>query len=85
LGLRGTVLDGTNGIVCYGRKFAPSASRVSNATAAHLKFQGLNGTCIPVESAGDGRSPMSDTLKVELVTLTAETNPLTCSTGQAIT
>ena len=83
--LRGTVLDGAAGIVAYGRKYSNYGSRVANATAAHLKFSGLYGTCIPIESAGDVRSPIGDTLKVELVTSVAETNPLTCAVAQAIT
>jgi hypothetical protein len=84
-GLQGTPLDGANGIVCYGRKFSNGGSRVGNATAQHLMFQGLNGTCVPQDTDGSGSSPMSDTLKVELTTTSDVVNPITVSTASTIT
>lgn len=85
LGLRGSALDGTNGIVCYGRKFTPNGSRVADATAGHLKFIGLLGTVKPVDTSGDGTSPMTDTLKATLVSSSDSVAPLTFSTASAIT
>lgn len=82
--LRGTVLDGTNGVLCYGRKYSNYGSRVANGTAQHLAFTGLYGTAIPVETGGDGRSPLSDTIKIELVSTVAETSPLSVSTTSTI-
>jgi hypothetical protein len=84
LGLRGTALNGTTGIVCYGRKFAANGSRVANATGEHLKFVGLNGTCLPVDTNGQDSSPVTDTLRVELIDPTSASG-LTTTVGSAIT
>ena len=85
IGLRGTALDGAAGILCYARKWNNFNSRVANATAQHISFVGLNGTIIPMDSDGNGSSPMSDTLKAELVTVSDAVAPLTCTNAVAIT
>lgn len=83
LGLRGLTLDGTNGMVCFGRKYAQGGSRVANATAQHLKFSGLNGQAIPIDKNGQNSSPCTDTLKV----IFSDPNsavPMTISTTSSI-
>lgn len=84
LGLRGTALDGSNGVLCYARKYAANGSRVANATAEHISFQGLLGSAIPQDTNGDTTSPISDTFKCELVATSDSVLPLLISTGVAI-
>jgi len=84
LGLRGAVLDGTDGLVCYGRKYAAGGSRVANATAEHLKFVALAGKCIPIDTSGQDSSPVTDTLRVELADSSSGPG-LTITVGSAIT
>ena len=84
LGLAGTALDGSTGLVFYGRKFA-AQGRVANATAEHLKFIGLNGSAIPMDSDGQDSSPISDTIKIELIAGSDSILPLTLSAASAIT
>ncbi len=83
MGLRGTALDGTDGLLVYGRKFANNGSRVANATAEHLKFVALNGFCVPQDTNGQESSPVTDTLKVELVAPDS-TVPMSITVGSAI-
>jgi hypothetical protein len=83
IGLNGTALNGSTGLVCYARKFA-NTGRVANATAEHIKFTGLNGTCIPVDTNGDGSSPITDTLRIELISGSDSVLPLTINTASAI-
>ena len=85
LGLAGTALDGTNGLVFYARKFAQNGARVADATAQHVKFIGLLGTAIPVDSSGQGSSPISDTLVCELISSSDSVAPLTGTVSSAIT
>lgn len=83
LGLRGTALDGVDGLLFYARKYAAGGSRVANATAEHIKFEGLAGKCIPVDTSGQDSSPVTDTLRVELIN--ASSGPgLTVTVGSAI-
>lgn len=77
-GLNGTALNGSTGLVCYGRKYS-ATGRVANGTVEHLKFIGLNGTIIPMDSDGQDANPISDTLKVELISITDSVLPLTYS------
>lgn len=88
LGLDGVALNGSTGLVFYARKFAAnadSAARVADGTAEHILFQGLLGTAFPVDTAGDGSAPISDTLVVELVAGSDSVLPLVATTASAIT
>lgn len=85
IGLRGTTLDGTNGLVFYGRKFSAGGSRVANNTAQHVKFTGLNGIAVPVDSSGQMGSPVTDTIRVQLTSASDSVLPLTINTASAIT
>ena len=85
VGLRGTTLNGSTGLVCYGRKYNNKGSRVANATAEHLKFTGLNGVVNPVNTTGQRGSPVSDTIRVHLIAGSDTVLPLTLSTASAIT
>lgn len=84
LGLRGTVLDGTNGVIVYGRKFAAGGSRVANGTGEHLKFVGLSGKAIPQNTNGQNADPVSDTIKVTLISPTSSGSGLTTTVGTTI-
>lgn len=84
LGLTGLALNGSTGLVFYARKFAANGSRVANATQQHISFQGLLGSAIPIDTSGDGTSPLSDTLRCELVAGSDSVLPLLISTGVAI-
>jgi hypothetical protein len=85
IGLRGTTLNGTTGLVFYGRKYANKASRVANATAEHIKFTVLNGVANPVNTTGQRSSLVSDTLRIHAIAGTDSVLPLTVSTASAIT
>lgn len=83
--LQGTALNGSTGLVFYARKYANgSPARVANATTEHIKFVGLNGAVIPVDSDGQDSSPYTDTLKFELVSVSDSVLPLTIDTASAI-
>lgn len=84
LGLRGTTLNGSAGIVMYGRKYAANGSRVANGTAEHIAMQGLLGTALPVENTGAGTSAKSFQLRCELVASSDSVVPLVGFTGQTI-
>lgn len=84
LGLQGLALDGTDGLEFYARKYS-NTSRVANATAQHIYFQGLNGTVIPIDTDGQDSSPYTDTIKFELISASDSVSPLTISTGSTIT
>ena len=84
LGLRGTALDGANGVLVYGRKYAANGSRVAPATAQHVSFQGLLGSAKPVDSNGDTTAPVSDTIKCTLVSGSDSVPPLTVAANVAI-
>lgn len=87
-GLRGTALDGTNGIKFFARKFCGNTSggisRVADGTAEHIKFQGILGSIVPQETAGDGSGLLTDTLVAELVASSDSVVPLVITTGSAI-
>ena len=84
--LQGTALNGSSGLVFYARKYANgSPSRVANGTAEHIKFVGLNGAVIPVDTDGQDSSPYTDTIKFELVSGSDSILPLTVDTASAIT
>lgn len=82
-GLAGTALDGSTGVVAFGRKFA-AQGRVAPATTSHLKFSGANGSVIPVDSSGQESGPITDTLRCELLAASDSTVPLTLAVDQAI-
>ena len=84
LGLAGLALNGSTGLVFYARKYS-STGRVANATAEHIKFIGLNGSAIPMDSDGQDSSPISDTIKVELISGSDSILPLTLNAASAIT
>lgn len=76
LGLTGTALNGTSGLQFYARKYAANGSRVANATGEHILFQATTGKAVPVNTTGQGSSPISDTLRVECVAPDDSTLPL---------
>lgn len=84
LGLRGTALDGTNGVVFYARRFSANGSRVADATTSHVKFVGLLGKANPVDSSGQDQAPISNTLVCTLVASSDSVLPLVITTGSAI-
>jgi hypothetical protein len=84
LGLAGVALDGSAGLEVWARKFASDGTRVANATAEHIKFTGLFGRAIAVDSNGEGTTAVTDTLKVELRANTDTGDPLTYSVASAI-
>lgn len=84
IGLQGTALDGTNGLEFYARKYAANGSRVANATTEHIYAQATHGKAVPVNTTGQGSSPISDTLRVECVAPDDSTNPLIFTPNSAI-
>lgn len=88
LGAGGLVLNGSTGLECWARKFTTNetggVSRVADGTAEHVKFTGLNGVAIPVDSSGEGSSPISDTLRIELTAVSDSVLPLTIATTSTI-
>ena len=84
LGLAGVALDGSDGVLCFARKYAANGARVANATTEHISFQGLLGSAIPQDTNGEGTSTISDTLKCELVASSDSVLPLLTSVGVAI-
>lgn len=84
LGLNGTALNGSTGLAFWARKFDPLGSRVANATTEHILFTGLLGSALPVDSSGDGAAPISDTIRVELLSASDGVIPLTANTAAAI-
>lgn len=85
LGLTGTALDGTNGLEFFARKYAANGSRVANATEQHIYGQATDGKVVPVNTTGQGSSPITDTFRVECISPDDSTLPLIFSTGVAIT
>ena len=86
LTLQGTALNGSTGLVFYARKYANgSPARVANATTEHIKFVGLNGAILPMDTNGQDSSPLTDSLKIELVSGSDSILPLTIDTASAIT
>jgi hypothetical protein len=57
---------------------------VANATAQHIKFTGLNGIATPVDSNGQQSSPITDTVRVQLTSVSDSVLPLTVNTASAI-
>lgn len=85
LGLAGTALDGSAGLVFYARKYSANGTRVANATTAHIKFIGLLGHAVPVDSAGQEAGAITDTLRCTLVASSDSVVPLTGTVSSAIT
>lgn len=87
-GVDGIALDGSNGIVVYGRKLtknhAGNVMRVNNATEEHLKFTGLYGTYWWSDLSGDDSSIINTSIRAELVSPNDSSVPMTVSTGSAI-
>lgn len=85
LGLSGLALNGTSGLTFFARKYAANGRRVSNATAEHIKFVCALGSALPVSTSGQTTSPVSDTLRCQLVAADDSSVPLTGTTASAIT
>ena len=86
IGLQGLALNGTTGLVFYARKYANgSPARVANATTQHIKFIGLNGAAIPIDTDAQDSSPYTDTIRFELVAGSDSILPLTVTPSSAIT
>ncbi len=83
-GIGGTALDSSTGIECYARKFSASGSRVADLTAEHVKFTGADGIAVPENTEGDGRNPVSDTLRCDLVSDSDSNRPLVINTASAL-
>lgn len=79
LGVTGTALDGSNGLVFWGRKH-----KVADATTAHIKFIGLNGIAHVESESGDSAQDYQATIVVQLSSASDSVMPLTYTTGQAI-
>lgn len=84
IGLAGLALNGSTGLSFYARKYSANGSRVANATAQHIKFDGILGMAIPMDSSGDGTAPISDTIKVHLTATSDSVLPLIATTSSAI-
>jgi hypothetical protein len=84
-GQNGTVLDGSAGIVAYGRKFTPNGDRVADATAQHFYLQGLLGTLKVLETGGQGAQLGMNRIQAELVASSDSVAPLVGADDQAIT
>ncbi len=92
VGIRGVALNGSTGLVFYARKYKASAAgsfsagtRVANATAEHIKFIGLNGVAVPVDTNGQQSSPTTDTIQFRLSSASDSVVPLTGTVSSAIT
>lgn len=84
LDIEGVALNGSDGLVFWARRYAAGGSRIANGTSSHIKFVGLNGSAIPVDSNGQDSGPITDTLKIELVSASDSVAPLTGAVDQAI-
>lgn len=85
LGLRGTALDGTDGLEFYARAYSNENSRVADGTSSHIFFKAIRGTAIPMDSNGESNSPITDTCKFDLIANSDSVVPLTITTASAIT
>ena len=87
-GVDGVALNGSNGIVAYGRKLtknqAGGVSRVANGTAQHLRFTGLNGHYWTETQSADGNTPAQTTIRAVLTALNDTTIPLLTATNATI-
>lgn len=61
----GIPLDGTNGFVCWARKFSADNQMVANATAEHISLTILQGRIVPLDTQGQGSEILSDRFRVE--------------------
>lgn len=87
-GVDGVALNGSNGIVAYGRKLtknqAGGVTRVANGTAQHLSFTGLNGHYWVESQSADGNTPAQTTIRAVLTALNDTTIPLITATNATI-
>lgn len=83
LGLRGVALNGTTGLEFFGRTIG-SNGPFANAVGVHTKGQAIYGTCDPVDTSGDGSSPVTDTLRITCTSLTDEALPISFTTNTQI-
>ena len=87
-GVDGVALNGSTGIVVYGRKLtknqAGGVTRVAILTAQHLSFTGLNGHYWTETQAADGNTPAQTTIRAVLTALNDTTIPLTTATNATI-
>lgn len=84
VGLKGTALDGTDGLQFYARAFKNLASRYADADTEHIYGEAILGRVIPMDTNGESNSPITDTCKFELVASSDSVRPLVFSTGVAI-
>lgn len=84
-GLGGTVLNGSTGIIVYGRKFSPNGGRVADGTSEHFYLQGLLGTLKVLEVSGQGAQLYQNRIQARLVATSDSVLPLVAATSQAIT
>lgn len=85
IGAGGLALNGSTGLTFFARKFAADGARVANATAEHIRFVGTHGLVVPVDTNGQGSSPITDTIRVNLRANTDTGNPLAGTVSSAIT
>jgi len=87
-GVDGVALNGSNGIVVYGRKLtknqAGGVTRVANGTAQHLSFIGLNGHYWVETQSADGNTPAQTTIRAVLTALNDTGIPLATATNATI-
>lgn len=87
LGLQGVAMNGSTGLVMYGRKFinGPNGvARVPDATAQHIKLTALNGAAIPVDGSADGSGLFVDTIHFDLIAVSDSTLPVVADTASII-
>ncbi len=87
-GVDGLALNGSSGLVVYGRKMtknqAGGVTRVANGTSQHLSFTGLNGMWRVDMVDANGTSPAMATIRVELTSPDDSTLPLIVATTATI-
>lgn len=87
-GVDGVALNGSTGIVVYGRKVTKNqtggVARVANGTSQHLSFTGLNGHYWTETQSADGNTPAETTIRAVLTALNDTTIPLTTATNAII-
>jgi len=84
LGLAGIALDGTAGLIFFGRAYKANDSRYSDASSNHIKGQALLGKAVPVDTSGDGGGTVSDTLQVVCVASSDSVLPIVFTTATTI-
>lgn len=67
LTLTGTALNGSQGLVIYGRKYKNTEDRVPVGTSEHIKIQGLHGQILPGKTSGSGNDLLTDEIDAHFI------------------